>query len=165
MCSMYKEIVRARENSLVKSYMTTAKSSKEFTRFHNLLQWGLNSHLITACCHSCIITVTLSLHSTCQLTTPHHATAIDTTLYTDDYHARGKIWTVTSLKPGFHYPSWRPKLTPELTGDRFPLPVNTFPLAELTDPSTRVVETGLKTVSTELRWIWIKILRFCMTDK
>jgi len=42
------------------------------------------------------------------------------------------------LKPGFHYPSWRP----ELTGDRFPLPVNTgrvdgrsFPLAEL-------VETG-----------------------
>jgi len=25
------------------------------------------------------------------------------------------------LKPGFHYPSWRP----ELTGDRFPLPVNT----------------------------------------
>ena len=25
------------------------------------------------------------------------------------------------LKPGFHYPSWRPKLT----GDRFPLPVNT----------------------------------------
>jgi len=39
------------------------------------------------------------------------------------------------LKPGFHYPSWRP----ELTGDRFLLPVNTgrvdwraFPLAELT---------------------------------
>jgi len=38
------------------------------------------------------------------------------------------------IKPGFHYPSWRP----ELTGDRFPLPVNTgrvdgraFPLAEL----------------------------------
>jgi len=26
-----------------------------------------------------------------------------------------------TLKPGFHYPSWRP----ELTGDRFPLPVNT----------------------------------------
>jgi len=25
------------------------------------------------------------------------------------------------LKPGFHYPSWRP----ELTGDWFPLPVNT----------------------------------------
>ena len=47
-----------------------------------------------------------------------------------------------SLKPGFHYPSWRP----ELTGDRFPLPVNTgrvdgraFPLAELTAPSTRAV--------------------------
>ena len=40
-----------------------------------------------------------------------------------------------SLKPGFLYPSWRP----ELTGNRFPLPVNTgrvdgraFPLAELT---------------------------------
>jgi len=40
-----------------------------------------------------------------------------------------------AIKPGFHYPSWRP----ELTGDRFPLPVNTgrvngcsFPLAELT---------------------------------
>jgi len=39
-----------------------------------------------------------------------------------------------SVKLGFHYPSWRPKLT----GDRFPLPVNTgriegraFPLAEL----------------------------------
>ena len=39
------------------------------------------------------------------------------------------------LKPSFHYPSLRP----ELTGDRFPLPVNTsrvdgcaFPLAELT---------------------------------
>ena len=38
------------------------------------------------------------------------------------------------VKPGFHYPSWRP----ELTGDRFPLPVNTgrvyrraFPLAKL----------------------------------
>ena len=26
-----------------------------------------------------------------------------------------------NFKPGFHYPSWRP----ELTGDRFPLPVNT----------------------------------------
>ena len=26
-----------------------------------------------------------------------------------------------SVKPGFHYPSWRP----ELTRDRFPLPVNT----------------------------------------
>ena len=25
------------------------------------------------------------------------------------------------VKPGFHYPSWRP----ELTGDRFPLPFNT----------------------------------------
>ena len=53
------------------------------------------------------------------------------------------------LKPGFHYPSWRP----ELTGNWFPLPVNTgrvdgrtVPLAELmghVHPSTRVVETGL----------------------
>ena len=54
------------------------------------------------------------------------------------------------LKPGFHYPSWRP----ELTGDRFPLPVNmgrvdgrAFPLAELTGrqhghPSTRAVNSG-----------------------
>jgi len=39
------------------------------------------------------------------------------------------------VKPGFHYQRWRP----ELTGDRFPLPVNAgrvdgraFPLAELT---------------------------------
>ena len=57
-----------------------------------------------------------------------------------------------SLKPGFHYPSWRPVLTARV--DVSPLPVNTgrvdwraFPLAELTGrqhgPSTRVVETGL----------------------
>jgi len=47
--------------------------------------------------------------------------------------------TRSILKPGFHYPSWRPELTArELTGDRFQLPVNTgrvdwraFPLAEL----------------------------------
>ena len=53
------------------------------------------------------------------------------------------VWMISSLKqcrtltakPGFHYSSWRPKLT----GDRFPLPVNTgrvdrraFPLAALT---------------------------------
>ena len=53
----------------------------------------------------------------------------------------------SAVKPGFHYPSWRP----ELTGDRFPLPVNTcrvdgraFPLAELTGrqqgPCWRVME-------------------------
>ena len=46
---------------------------------------------------------------------------------------------------------------PELTGDRFPFPVNSgrvdgraFPLTELTSrvdgPSTRLVETGLKTI-------------------
>ena len=29
--------------------------------------------------------------------------------------------TTPPVKPGFHYPSWRP----ELMGDRFPLPVNT----------------------------------------
>ena len=57
----------------------------------------------------------------------------------------------TTVKPSFHYLRWRP----ELTGDRFPLPVNTgrvdgraFPLAELTGrqhgSSTRLVETGLK---------------------
>ena len=44
------------------------------------------------------------------------------------------IWN--SLKPGFHYPSWRP----ELTGDRFPLPVNT---GRVDGPSTPLVETGL----------------------
>ena len=65
------------------------------------------------------------------------------------------------VKPGFHYPSWRS----ELTGDRFPLPVNTgcvdgraFPLAELmgrqhgpcwrvmetSHPSTRAVNSGSK---------------------
>ena len=54
-----------------------------------------------------------------------------------------------TVKPGFHYPSW----WPELTGDRFPLPVNTgrvdrsaFPLAKLTarvdGPSTRAVNSG-----------------------
>ena len=31
-----------------------------------------------------------------------------------------KTLTYNEFKPGFHYPSWRP----ELTGDRFPLPVN-----------------------------------------
>jgi len=40
----------------------------------------------------------------------------------------------SSLKPGFHYPSWRPKLT----GDRFPLPFNT---GRVDGPSTRLVET------------------------
>jgi len=51
------------------------------------------------------------------------------------------------LKPGFHYPSWRP----ELTDDRFPLPVNTGRVdgravftSRVDGPSTRVVETGLK---------------------
>ena len=41
-----------------------------------------------------------------------------------------------SLKPGFHYPSWRP----ELTGDRVTGDGRAFPLAELTGrghPSTR----------------------------
>jgi len=33
-----------------------------------------------------------------------------------------------SVKPGFHYPSWRP----ELTGDRFPLPFNSGTRAVLT---------------------------------
>ena len=48
--------------------------------------------------------------------------------------------TYFCLKPGFYYPSW----PPELTGDQFPLPVNTgrvegraFPLAELTVNSGR----------------------------
>ena len=41
------------------------------------------------------------------------------------------VYTQTVLKPGFHYPSWRPKLT----GDRFPLPVNT---ARLCGPGFRL---------------------------
>jgi len=44
---------------------------------------------------------------------------------------RGTTVPLFRLKPGFHYPSWRP----ELTGDRFPLPVNAL-------PSTRPVLTG-----------------------
>jgi len=43
-------------------------------------------------------------------------------------------WEGNCLKPGFHYPSWRP----ELTGNRFPLPVNT---GRVDYPSTRLVET------------------------
>jgi len=39
------------------------------------------------------------------------------------------------LKPGFHYPSQRP----ELTGDRFPLPVNT---GRVDGPSTRPVNSA-----------------------
>ena len=72
-------------------------------------------------------------------------------------------------KPGFHYPSW----WPELTGDRFPLPVNTgrvdgraFPLAELTGhqhgPSTRLVEMctrkhATRVVKTGLNWVEFNI--------
>jgi len=41
---------------------------------------------------------------------------------------------INTVKPGFHYPSWRP----ELTGDRFPLPVNT---GRVDGPSTWLVET------------------------
>jgi len=64
-----------------------------------------------------------------------------------------------SLKPGFHYTSWRP----ELTGDQFPWLVNTGrvdgrpvstsrvdgswkSVTRQLGPSTRVVETGLNTV-------------------
>ena len=46
----------------------------------------------------------------------------------------GRDGMVLCFKPGFHYPSWRP----ELTGDRFPLPVNT---GRVDGPSTRLVET------------------------
>jgi len=61
------------------------------------------------------------------------------------------VWTLyrnvalTKFKSSFHYPSWRP----ELTGDRFPSPVNTgsvdgraFPLAELTGRVSRAVNSG-----------------------
>jgi len=51
-----------------------------------------------------------------------------------------------TLKPGFHYPSWRPKLT----GDRSPLPVNTgrvdghpVSTSRVDGPSTRLVKPGL----------------------
>jgi len=50
------------------------------------------------------------------------------------------------LKPGFHYPSWRPKLTARLDG--WPVSITrqhgrTFPLAELTGRvSTRAVNSG-----------------------
>jgi len=54
------------------------------------------------------------------------------------------------FKQSFHYPSWRPELTAELTGDRFPLPVNTgrvdgrvVSTSRVDGPSTRLVETGL----------------------
>jgi len=57
---------------------------------------------------------------------------------------------VTSLKPGFHYPNWWPELTAELTGDRFPLPVNmgsvdgcAVSTSRVDGPSTPLVETGL----------------------
>ena len=40
------------------------------------------------------------------------------------------------LKPGFHYPSWRP----ELTGDQFPLPVNSA--SANARPSTRPVNSA-----------------------
>ena len=43
--------------------------------------------------------------------------------------------THTRVKPGFHYPSWRP----ELTGDRFPLPVNT---GRVDGPCWRAVNSG-----------------------
>jgi len=68
-------------------------------------------------------------------------------------HCLKYVLFLLSLKPGFHYPSWRPELTARVDGDRFPLPVNTgcvdgcaFPLAVLMSgnarPSTRPVLTG-----------------------
>jgi len=59
-----------------------------------------------------------------------------------DISSFSTVW----LKPGFHYPSWRP----ELTGDRFPLPVNNqhapcwrarVSTSRVNGPSTRLVET------------------------
>jgi len=50
--------------------------------------------------------------------------------------AMRRFEATSKVKPGFLYPSWRP----ELTGDRFPLPVNT---GSVDGPSTQLVETGL----------------------
>jgi len=85
-------------------------------------------------------------------------------------HKQLPKWSgVLSVKLGFHYPCSRPKLT----GDRFPLPVNTgrvdgrtFPLAELTGrqngPSTGVVETGLYIVlNWELSYVYLHNFTFC----
>ena len=59
-----------------------------------------------------------------------------------------KLAVSVPVKPDFHYLSSRP----EFTGDRFLLTVDmgrvdgpAFPLAELTDLSTRLVETRLST--------------------
>jgi len=51
---------------------------------------------------------------------------------------------VVAIKPGFHYPNWQP----ELTGDRFPLPVNTgrvdgrISTSRVEGPSIRPVNSG-----------------------
>ena len=64
----------------------------------------------------------------------------------------------SQLKPGFHYPSWRP----ELMGDQFPLPVNTgrvdgraFPLAEL---------TGRQLNSASGNWALVTALEVCVVS-
>ena len=94
--------------------------------------------------------------------------------------SHGHSQRVLGVKPGFHYLSWRS----ELTGDRFPLPVNTFPLAELTGrvdgPSTRLVETwrimetghpstravnsgsGNQALSCGTSKCWLRQCRFCL---
>jgi len=58
------------------------------------------------------------------------------------------------LKPGFHYPSWRPELTAR---------VNVWPVSITRQhgPSTRVVETGLKSLAIEAHGSSVLILGIC----
>ena len=58
------------------------------------------------------------------------------------------IWPFDRVKPGFHYPSWRPELTSRVDGWQVSITVShAFPLAtRQLVPSTRVVETGNRTL-------------------
>ena len=104
------------------------------------LTYQLTTHDI-----SCTIIINV-INCTCWLHNP--TTRLQQQSYTMHFVLHHLQTVTCQLKPGFHYPSWRP----ELTGDRFPLPVNNgrvdgrvFLLAELTGrqhgPSTRLVET------------------------
>ena len=62
-------------------------------------------------------------------------------------HTRAHTQHWVSLKPGFHYPSWRPELTARV--DEWPVSITRQhgrkPVTRQLGPSTRVVETGLNT--------------------
>ena len=56
-----------------------------------------------------------------------------------NFNVFANLMTYASVKPGFHYPSWRPELTARVDGWPVSFPVNTgrvdgraFPLTELT---------------------------------